>query len=241
MQALESGQLSPGQRLVEQEISRQMGISRGPIREAFRQLEHQGILTYEPHRGAQLTRWGPRDVEEFYNFRAVLEGYIARLVASQVRPDDLAHLEGLVTQMYEAARNKESGRLVELDAEFHRYLGSRTGSRLAYRFLLDLQARTKMFIAISKIHYSVFRNLEEVAASHEPILEALRTADPNLVELRVVEHIKEAGERLVRLMEQESDPARVGTDALVADPNAMLEATPDGSSHRASIEAGRRG
>jgi DNA-binding GntR family transcriptional regulator len=141
-----------------------------------------------------------------------LEGFIARLVASRIRPEDLAHLQSLVAQMYEAARNTESGRLVELDAEFHRYLGSRSGSRLAYRFLLDLQARTKMFIAISKSHYPVFSN-QEVAASHEPILEALRTGDPNFVELRVVEHIKEAGERLVRLMEQESEPVRASSEA----------------------------
>src|SRR5512143_3710958 len=77
--AITSGKLKPGEKVAEPELAERMGISRTPIREAFRQLESEGYLTVIPRKGAVVISFSERDIEEFYAIKSILEGYAARL------------------------------------------------------------------------------------------------------------------------------------------------------------------
>ena len=72
-----SGSLKAGSRVSEPELAERYGISRTPVREAFRQLETEGYLTVIPRRGAVVSQFTPKDVEEFYAIKSIMEGYAA--------------------------------------------------------------------------------------------------------------------------------------------------------------------
>ena len=71
--AIIAGALKPGEKVAEPELAERFGISRTPIREAFRQLESEGYLTVIPRKGAVVASFSPRDVEEFYAIKSILE------------------------------------------------------------------------------------------------------------------------------------------------------------------------
>ena len=71
--AIVSGQLSPGERLSESVVARQLGVSRAPVREAARLLENSGLVTYQPNRGFFVRRFTARELDDLYEFRLVIE------------------------------------------------------------------------------------------------------------------------------------------------------------------------
>src|SRR5512140_2192132 len=76
--AIMSGALKPGEKVAEPELAERFGISRTPIREAFRQLESEGFLVVIPRKGAVVVSFSPKEIEEFYAIKSILEGYAAR-------------------------------------------------------------------------------------------------------------------------------------------------------------------
>jgi DNA-binding GntR family transcriptional regulator len=94
-----SGRLAPGERLREEELTRQIGVSRTPVREALRRLESDGYTIVEPNKGASVPVYSKRDVDEIYGLRALLEGHAARRAASRITADQIAQLERLNAAM----------------------------------------------------------------------------------------------------------------------------------------------
>src|SRR3954447_22937229 len=76
--AILTGTLRPGEKVAEPELAERFGISRTPIREAFRQLESEGYLTVIPRKGAVVVSFSEKDIEEFYAIKSILEGYAAK-------------------------------------------------------------------------------------------------------------------------------------------------------------------
>ena len=103
-QALVSGALKPEDRVVEAEIAREAGISRGPVREAIQQLVGEGVLVSIPHRGTFVAGWTERDVVETYSMRALLESYAAALAMSRMNPDESPEMEAIVDEMFQRAK-----------------------------------------------------------------------------------------------------------------------------------------
>lgn len=109
-----SGEYRPNQRLVEEELARELQVSRTPIREALLRLRQQGLVQRE--RGWQVRDHGPLEILEFLEARAELESSTARLAATRITPDELGTLRELIAEM-EAATNR---RLINLrNDEFH--------------------------------------------------------------------------------------------------------------------------
>src|SRR5574340_89251 len=101
--AIISGTLKPGERVPEQEIAENFGISRTPIREAFRQLESEGFITVTPRKGAVVSPITDRDVSEFYDIKSLLEGYAARTACAKLTSREIKRLETLNAQMERCA------------------------------------------------------------------------------------------------------------------------------------------
>ena len=95
--AIVSGSLKAGSRVSEPELAERYGISRTPIREAFRQLESEGYLTVIPRRGAIVSDLSPKDVEEFYAIKSIMEGYAARRACENLSGKDLDRLQVFVS------------------------------------------------------------------------------------------------------------------------------------------------
>src|SRR6266536_3275384 len=114
-----AGELHPGDRVLETDLAEQLGVSRGPVREAFRQLEQEGLLVSYPHRGTFVATVPDDEIDEVYALRAHLEAYAARRVVTERREEALPILSELVEQMVTAAQAKDLPGLADLDLQFH--------------------------------------------------------------------------------------------------------------------------
>jgi len=204
-EAIVQGMFKGGDKLNEAELSRALGVSRGLVREALRELESSGVLVSVPYRGTFVKEWTPRSVWELYTLRASLEEFAVELAVEHATDADIEGLAALVEAMRQAARKNDAAALVELDLEFHQRLAQMTGHRMLVQHLQSLGGQTRVFIIATKAFYSPFASLEEAAASHDPILEALRARDAKLARDALHAHIQQVGQRYVSQLEAESD------------------------------------
>jgi len=184
-EAILIGRLRPGERIVEAEIARQMGISRGPIREAVRQLEHEDLVQYHPRRGVVVSRVTREAVADTYEVRAELDGFAARLAAARISNVHLDQLDGLLVTMRGQAGKGDNAALLHTDVEFHQLIYLIAGNRVLLRAWSSLgpQAWT-LFSGLQLRGYT----LDDLAERHKPIVEALRTRDPATAERTAREH-----------------------------------------------------
>lgn len=204
-EAIVQGMFKGGEKLNEAELSRALGVSRGLVREALRELETSGVLVSVPYRGTFVKEWTPRSVWELYTLRANLEEFAIELVVERATDADIEELAELVEGMRQAAREDDAAELVALDLRFHERLAEMTGHRMLVQHLQSLSGQTRVFIIATKAYYSPFASLEEAADSHCPILNALRARDPRLARDALHEHIEQVGQRYVDQLEAEDE------------------------------------
>src|SRR3954471_1197140 len=126
-EAIVAGRLEDGERLIEDKIARELKTSRGPVREALRQLEHEGFVVSYPYRGAVVLGVSDEEVREvLVPVRLVLEKYSFPKAAARMSDDDFAEVAKEVWQMAEAARTDDLGRSVEADMRFHELMLERS-------------------------------------------------------------------------------------------------------------------
>jgi DNA-binding GntR family transcriptional regulator len=199
--ALLDGELQPGDRIIEAELAKQAGISRGPVREAIRQLVGEGILVSYPSKGTFVTRWTPQDVEEAYSLRAVLERFAAQRAVKRITSRDVAKLQGIVDKMEENAERDDVRALVRLDVQFHETLYALSGHSLLQKMLSKLRMRLHSLQATDP-GFSLFR--DQMASDHQPIVDALRTRDVNAAGDAVSTHVLSVGEVMAQQLEREA-------------------------------------
>ena len=117
---IKEGRYSPGQRLIELDLTRQLGVSRGPFREALRRLVGDGIVVNEPHRGAYVRTFSRNEVEDLYRVREVVEGLAARLAAEAVKGGDKAAGLTSIWKRMEKQRGKfDHASYIDQNERFH--------------------------------------------------------------------------------------------------------------------------
>lgn len=116
-----SGRLAPGERINEAVLARELGVSRGPIREAARLLSSQGLIEFVANKGAYVRSIDQTELLEIYDLRAVLTGYACRR-ATINGGERIAELQSLHAQMYKAAEKNDAGTYYTLNLQFHECL-----------------------------------------------------------------------------------------------------------------------
>jgi DNA-binding GntR family transcriptional regulator len=201
------GELRPGDRVLETDLAEQLGVSRGPVREAFRQLEQEGLLVSYPHRGTFVATVPEDEIEEVYALRAHLEAYAARKVVAERRDEALAVLGDFLEQMLAAAGAKDLPGLADLDLQFHDTLLDLSGFQGLHRIWRSMdglvRARTYATLALPGREELI----EYTAGSHRPIVDAIRSGDPDAVEQAVKHHIHEVPSLMAGRMPTANGPA----------------------------------
>jgi phosphonate utilization transcriptional regulator len=189
-----AGELAPGAKLNEAELAAAMGISRGPVREAFRALEQAGLVHTEKNRGVFVRQVSLEEANEIYEVRAALEGQIGRLAAKRATEAQLERLHGIVKRMHAAGRKRDPDAYFPLNIEFHEVLAEASGNRALatnYRRVvneLNLYRRE-----------AIKRNVDIIPVStkeHEAIVEAVAKGDAQLAERLLYEHVIDSRARL---------------------------------------------
>ena len=133
------GKVSPGQPLREADISAQMGLSRGPVREAFRILEERGLVCCEKNRGVRVGNLTLEQVKEIYELRETLEGLIGRLAAERAGAAEKAALKGIVEEMAQAVDAEDVARYTQLNFKIHEMLAGCTQNAVLKEVYLRFQ------------------------------------------------------------------------------------------------------
>ena len=112
-------ELTPGMRIIEQNLSKEFGVSRGPIREALRQLEEEGVVEYTRNAGCTVTDTSIQDVYELYVIRSAYEMLAVRTSVRDFSSDEISSMREILTAM-EDSQHLNIQRIEELDYEFHK-------------------------------------------------------------------------------------------------------------------------
>jgi len=194
------GELNPGQKLTEPELAEKLGISRTPIREAFRQLESEGFLTVIPRRGAVVSRITRKEIDDFYELKSLLEGYAARIGAEKVTEKGIEKLRKINEQLSVMAEKGDVGAFFHKNDEFHSTFISFCGNETLQEFRGHLMQK---FMRFRLGALSVPGRLMESVQQHEAIIGALAKKDGRHAEALVLEHTLLSGEELAERVEQD--------------------------------------
>jgi DNA-binding GntR family transcriptional regulator len=192
--AIMDGSLPAGSRVAEPDLAERFGISRTPIREAFRQLESEGFLAVVPRKGAVVAPLSAKDVSDFYEVKAILEGYAARRAATRVGAEGIARMERLNAEMSQAAAARDSRRVHDLHNEFHEvFLDACGNDRLAMivRGLVLQFRRFRLLLAMPG-------RIEGILRQHQEIIEAFRKGDADQAEALVRKNAEYGKELLLK-------------------------------------------
>jgi DNA-binding GntR family transcriptional regulator len=195
------GALMPGKPLHEVELSKQLNISRGTVREALRLLQKDGLVDVITYRGAFVARLSPHKVKEIYTLRALLEPYAVRLALENrsFSQADLDEMKAMVKKLGELEKSDDYAETIETDINFHKFISQPCEHELLLGVLGNLQSITLMFILNTKLYHS---DMVPDDVSHQAILDGILSRDPAVAEQVVRQHILDAGSSLVKRMEE---------------------------------------
>lgn len=177
-----TGRLKPGERVPEQEIAASFGISRTPIREAFRQLESEGFITVVPRKGAVVSPITDKDVSEFYEIKGLLEGYAARTACGKLSDKDIERLETLNAKMEKCAERSDVKNFFRLDNQFHDAFLTSCGNE---KLCATVHHLVRQFERFRITALSLPGRMSDSVRQHKDIIEAFRQKDSSLIEALV--------------------------------------------------------
>jgi DNA-binding GntR family transcriptional regulator len=188
-QAIRTGVLKPGQRLIERELCELTGVGRTSIREALRQLEAEGLVTTVPYRGPIVSTITSDEAQQLYELRALLEGHAGRVCAQKRDPEILARLRQQYRQMVAVAGKEDRSDLLAAKTEFYAAMLDGCGNVFVQRFLNMLLNRVTLLRMTSMTQADrIGHSLVEI----ETILNAIEAGDENTAEQACVLHIRNA-------------------------------------------------
>ena len=172
-QAITSGDLGPGDRVVELRLAKQLGVGNTAVREALFELERAGLVTRIPNKGSFITQMTWEDAQQIFRIRKELESLAVELALEHMTPADLDILQGSVNGMKTAAEINDFERFYQNDLEFHRTLWRLSGNRYLANSLEPLVVPLFAFFLIrTRLDYRV--DLLGSAQRHHQLLETIR-------------------------------------------------------------------
>ena len=173
-QAILTGELKPGERLMEIHLANKLGVSRTPIREAIRKLELEGLVNIIPNKGAYVTGISDKDVHDIYMIRSMLEGLCVRWATEHITQEQLEELDEIILLSEYHMDKGHSDQLTELDGRFHQILYEASQSRILDHVLSDFHKYVQLARRTSvKTEERAIKSIGE----HNEILNAIKAKD----------------------------------------------------------------
>jgi DNA-binding GntR family transcriptional regulator len=192
--AIISGTLKAGSRVSEPELAERYGISRTPIREAFRQLESEGYLTVIPRRGAIVSEFNQKDVEDFYAIKSILEGYAARKACEKLTGKELDRLQANNNRLAELAEHNDIKIFFKVHNDFHDMFIKAADNEKLRELITSVVTR---FQRLRFMSLSLPGRMKIAVQEHQKIIEAFRRKDPEAAEMLVRKNAEYGGRVLI--------------------------------------------
>ncbi len=191
-----AGKYTPGDWLRQEDIASQMGVSMTPVREALDLLVAKGIAERVPYRGVRVREMSEKDIVEAYGMRLILEAMIAKEVALNITPEQVAELEAIMAEMDRHVELSEMPQERQLSRQFHAAVAAASGNNL----LIQLYAIVSNAFPDWLLYEALYRKPELVSSSvgqthdeHAEMMEAFKKRDPDKAVKFSLEHVMESG------------------------------------------------
>jgi len=188
------GELAPGARVVELEISRELGVSRSPVREALMRLADEGLLTILPYRGAVVAPLQRERLTELLEFRLALERFALERFIDKADAAAIAGLRTHVAELRRALRAGDRHQAVDEDLSMHRAIVATAGNSLLERAYQSLLAQIRLYIDVTSARY---QRAEDLATEHEALLEAIERREYPMARKLLDAHIMHGFDDLI--------------------------------------------
>ncbi|MDQ2736618.1 MAG: phosphonate utilization associated transcriptional regulator [Pseudomonadota bacterium] len=190
-----SGELPPGEKLTEVALATRLGVSRGPLREAFRMLEEAGLVRTEKNRGVFVRDLPVEEAIEIFELRAAMDELVGRRLAANIAPAALKEIRALVDQMEQSVKAKDAPAYHLLNMRFHDRL-------------VELAGNSKLTAVYRKLikELSLFRRLNLAdgglmpisVGEHRQIVKAIASGDEQAAGRAMFEHVMQSKERTIK-------------------------------------------
>ncbi|HZQ99574.1 MAG TPA: GntR family transcriptional regulator [Chloroflexota bacterium] len=196
-QAILAGEIEPGQRLLETKLAQSLGVSRIPVREAIRKLEREGLIVVYPRRGVYASSLTPKDVDETYRVRAVLEGLAARQAAESRTEEHVARLDGVLAVMAQQVEAGDAAGLFATGRQFHEIVLEAAANDKLTALMLVIRGHVER---IRQVRMRVGRRTHDVLAEYRRIRDAIERRDGATAEAEMRAHVEYPREALLEMM-----------------------------------------
>jgi DNA-binding GntR family transcriptional regulator len=205
VEAIKVGRYVPGQRLVEADLTEELGVSRGPLREAFGRLAAEGLLEIEPYRGALVRRMTRDDLRDLYQVREAVEGQAAALAAARIdEGGNRARLTRALAEMSEQHGGLDIPGYMDISEHFHSLIVELSGNELLAHVVAQLQVQAfRLF----------YRSLADATAreksvtDHEAVAAAVLAGDPSRAERAMRRHVRHTAQAALAVWPAAHHPA----------------------------------
>lgn len=178
-QAILTGELKPGERLMEIHLANKLGVSRTPIREAIRKLELEGLVTMIPRRGAEVAQITEKSMSDVLEVRRALDALCVELACERITEEDLARLKQACDAFEEAVRSRDIKKVARADVELHDIIVQATGNqrlvqlinnlseqmyRYRFEYIKDISQHQRLVEEHRRIYDSIVKKDKEAAS-----------------------------------------------------------------------------
>ena len=198
--AIIEGVLKPGERLMEIQLSEQLGVSRTPVREAIRMLELEGLVVMLPRKGAYVANISKKDLMDILEVRVGLEGLAAYCATDRMTKDHIKKLETISKELEEAVYKNDVETMLAKDEEFHTLIFEATGNKRLISMMINIWETVYRFRLMYMSDYSSAVNTVD---EHKKIIEAFKKGKANLAEKLAKEHIELAQQFMIEKLMQD--------------------------------------
>jgi DNA-binding GntR family transcriptional regulator len=192
-----TGRLEQGKLHNEKRLAEVLGVSRTPVREALLELSREGMVSFVPSKGVKVLKITPKQVQEVFELRRIIEGYIIKSVSKQLTPADLKKIEKILSKQDRSATKDKEVTFIEMDKEFHLFMASKMGNEQIETILQNLR---------DQIHLMGIRAIKDQARSqqvlkeHQRIFSALKKKDAKRSHDELMRHLNNTEEVLIDIL-----------------------------------------
>jgi DNA-binding GntR family transcriptional regulator len=185
-EAILSGELMPGERLMENQLAERIGVSRTPIREAIRKLELEGLVEMVPRKGAQVASMTKKGIKDVLEVRSALEELAVRLACERIVDEQILELKAVNKEFSSAVENRDIQVMVDKDVEFHDIIFKVADNNKLTQIISNLREQIHRY-RIVYLNDKVY--LQTIKDEHNEIISAIEKRDAAAAGATIIKHI----------------------------------------------------
>lgn len=218
-EAIFRGRLVPGERLQEERLAAETGVSRGPVREALVRLEAEGLVVREPYRGARVAAPSKQDLVDLFALRETLEAMTMELATPHITGEDIRQLRSLLVEE-KVAVARDDGSHSRLSHDFHKLVRDRCPNRYLREYVAQLWNQFPKSMRSLRPH-----RIHQTVEEYEAILNAVQAGDAELAAALMARHVRNGAKSLLAIYDQHQQLHADASRPPVPDSNVRLRST----------------